>query len=306
MRSTHGHLEQGRPRRRRPDAHRRWARDGARLRGRASISRRSPRSRSSTPMRAASGRVATSRDYLLLAADADTGFVLETPTWRANSDWGDQLGYSPTTCAASPRSRRRSHRAFARTATATAGCSSAAASGHAATATSPVDHHDRGRRPPTTTGRRCVTSPADGADLVTAFTLSYVDEAIGVVAAAAEAGSLRDGFHRRDRRSTAVGRVAGRGDRARRRRRPAPLLRGLWSTARTPTTYSRDCPPTTSRGYRGSARTAPMHLGLSHAELDEAERTRDGASRPTGTSPSATAFRRCAYSAAAAAPTSGT
>lgn len=33
------------------------------------------------------------RSYLDIAAGAGTGFVLETPTWRANADWGARLGY---------------------------------------------------------------------------------------------------------------------------------------------------------------------------------------------------------------------
>lgn len=33
------------------------------------------------------------RDHLRVAADAATGIVLETPTWRANRDWGARLGY---------------------------------------------------------------------------------------------------------------------------------------------------------------------------------------------------------------------
>ncbi len=33
------------------------------------------------------------RDHLRVAADANTGVVLETPTWRANPDWGARLGY---------------------------------------------------------------------------------------------------------------------------------------------------------------------------------------------------------------------
>lgn len=32
-------------------------------------------------------------DHLGIAAAAGTGMVLETPTWRANSDWGGRLGY---------------------------------------------------------------------------------------------------------------------------------------------------------------------------------------------------------------------
>ena len=33
------------------------------------------------------------RDHLQLAADAGIGIVLETPTWRANADWGARLAY---------------------------------------------------------------------------------------------------------------------------------------------------------------------------------------------------------------------
>jgi homocysteine S-methyltransferase len=33
------------------------------------------------------------RDHLRLAATAGAGLVLETPTWRANADWGARLGY---------------------------------------------------------------------------------------------------------------------------------------------------------------------------------------------------------------------
>lgn len=33
------------------------------------------------------------RDHLQLAATAGAGLVLETPTWRANADWGARLGY---------------------------------------------------------------------------------------------------------------------------------------------------------------------------------------------------------------------
>lgn len=33
------------------------------------------------------------RDHVRLAADAGAAIVLETPTWRANPDWGELLGY---------------------------------------------------------------------------------------------------------------------------------------------------------------------------------------------------------------------
>ena len=33
--------------------------------------------------------------YLTIARQRGTGFILDTPTWRANPDWGEKLGYGP-------------------------------------------------------------------------------------------------------------------------------------------------------------------------------------------------------------------
>jgi homocysteine S-methyltransferase len=38
-------------------------------------------------------------DYAAIAARAGVPVMLETPTWRASSDWGDKLGYSPAALA---------------------------------------------------------------------------------------------------------------------------------------------------------------------------------------------------------------
>ena len=35
------------------------------------------------------------RDHLRIAAAAGTGLVLETPTWRANADWGARAATTP-------------------------------------------------------------------------------------------------------------------------------------------------------------------------------------------------------------------
>ena len=34
------------------------------------------------------------REHLAVASEHGTGYVLETPTWRSNPDWGRSLGYS--------------------------------------------------------------------------------------------------------------------------------------------------------------------------------------------------------------------
>src|SRR5690606_42117064 len=31
--------------------------------------------------------------YLKIARDSNTGFILESPTWRANPDWIEKIGY---------------------------------------------------------------------------------------------------------------------------------------------------------------------------------------------------------------------
>ena len=38
--------------------------------------------------------------YLAIAREHGHGFILDTPTWRANPDWGERLGYAPEALAA--------------------------------------------------------------------------------------------------------------------------------------------------------------------------------------------------------------
>lgn len=38
--------------------------------------------------------------YLMIAQSSGTGFILESPTWRASADWGKKLGYSKGALAA--------------------------------------------------------------------------------------------------------------------------------------------------------------------------------------------------------------
>src|SRR5215210_3049379 len=48
------------------------------------------------------GRAALTRyygPYLALAERLGVGMVLDTPTWRANLDWGARLGYDPVSLA---------------------------------------------------------------------------------------------------------------------------------------------------------------------------------------------------------------
>ena len=54
-------------------------------------------------LKTADGREMTRRyyeRYLAIARETGTGFVLETPTWRASPDWGTRLGYDKSAIAA--------------------------------------------------------------------------------------------------------------------------------------------------------------------------------------------------------------
>ncbi|MFB9908511.1 homocysteine S-methyltransferase family protein [Allokutzneria oryzae] len=43
------------------------------------------------------------REHIAVAKNADAGFVLEAPTWRANPDWAARLGYDAASLAAANR-----------------------------------------------------------------------------------------------------------------------------------------------------------------------------------------------------------
>jgi S-methylmethionine-dependent homocysteine/selenocysteine methylase len=126
--------------------------------------------------------------YVALARERGVGFVLESPTWRASPRWAGELGYD-----------REQLDGFNRKAI--------------ALLESIRDEHDAGGSPIVISG--CVGPQDDGynpsellsaeaaqeyhstqigtfadtaADMVTAITMTYTDEAIGIARAAAEAG----------------------------------------------------------------------------------------------------------------------
>ena len=39
------------------------------------------------------------RSFVQIAREQDVGIVLDTPTWRANAEWGERLGYSAAALA---------------------------------------------------------------------------------------------------------------------------------------------------------------------------------------------------------------
>jgi S-methylmethionine-dependent homocysteine/selenocysteine methylase len=127
------------------------------------------------------------RPYLELARDRGVGFLLEAPTWRANRDWGAKLGYSEDALAAANRRAvafmeelRDEHedgRPFV-----ISGCIGPQGDGYDPDELLSADAAEAYHR------AQIDTFADTAADLVTALTITYPQEAIGIVRAAARAG----------------------------------------------------------------------------------------------------------------------
>ena len=124
--------------------------------------------------------------YLALARDSGTGFVLESPTWRASPDWAARLGLS----AEKLDSLNRRAIELMEELRGRAGDVPVVISGC-------VGPHGDGYRPVellSASAARDYHSTQIGtfadtaADMVTAITMTYADEAIGVAQAARDAG----------------------------------------------------------------------------------------------------------------------
>ncbi len=138
-------------------------------------------------LRTAEGR-ATLRDYFLpyieMARKAGLGFVLEAPTWRANPDWAAKMGYTREALAAVNREgidlMAELRLAFEthETPMVISGNIGPRGDGYvAATEMSPeeaAEYHD---------DQVAVFADSD-ADMVAAFTMTNINEALGVVMAA--------------------------------------------------------------------------------------------------------------------------
>ncbi|WP_229425232.1 homocysteine S-methyltransferase family protein [Massilia sp. Se16.2.3] len=134
--------------------------------------------------------------FVRLAQLHRTGLVLETPTWRANPDWGRKLGYNELALAEANRD------AVALVAAVRDACEAAPAPGATPQAGAAIPIVISGKVGPRGdgyhTGERMgaaqahdyhlaqiATFAATDADMVAAFTITYPDEAIGIVDAAA-------------------------------------------------------------------------------------------------------------------------
>ena len=128
------------------------------------------------------------RTYAEIAKRFGTGLVLESATWRANADWGKRLGYTREALAHANRKairlleEIRSELANEKIAVVISGCLGPRGDGY-----SPA-HTMSGRDAETYHAEQVETFADTAADLVTAITMNYVEEAIGIARAAESAG----------------------------------------------------------------------------------------------------------------------
>jgi S-methylmethionine-dependent homocysteine/selenocysteine methylase len=122
--------------------------------------------------------------YLQIAREHRAPFVLCTPTWRSSPDWGRELGYSPEQLAAANRRAvelmheiRAANPDLDITVDAVIGPrADGYVAGEVMTAADAEAYH------------AVQIAALTGADTLTALTLTYADEAIGIVRAARNAG----------------------------------------------------------------------------------------------------------------------
>jgi len=125
--------------------------------------------------------------YAELAKRFNTGLVLETATWRANRDWGDKLGYGKDTLAEANRKavrlieEIRSQYETPSTPIVISGCVGPRGDGYIA------DHVMSGKEAEDYHRTQIETFAGTAADLVTAITMNYSEEAVGLARAARQA-----------------------------------------------------------------------------------------------------------------------
>jgi S-methylmethionine-dependent homocysteine/selenocysteine methylase len=128
------------------------------------------------------------RGFIEVAREEGTGFTLDTPTWRASSGWGEEIGYSPAEIADVNREavefgmEIRAGEEAAETPIAVCGAIGPQGDAYhpekALSAAEAEAYHSGQIR----------TFAEAGVDLVGAYTLCYADEGIGIVAAAGAEG----------------------------------------------------------------------------------------------------------------------
>ena len=126
--------------------------------------------------------------YIEIAVERGFGIVLETATWRANPDWAERIGHSPEQLAALNRRAvglleelRDEHEAPS-TPIVISGCVGPRGDGYVVGKAMSTDEAAAYH------GVQIGTFADTAADLVTAITMTYADEAVGIVHAARKVG----------------------------------------------------------------------------------------------------------------------
>jgi S-methylmethionine-dependent homocysteine/selenocysteine methylase len=128
------------------------------------------------------------RGYIDIARRRGLGFTLDTPTWRANNDWGAKLGYSDDALADVNRDavalglQIRAETETAESPIAVCGTIGPRGDAYHPSTTMSPDEAERYH------SVQIGTFAEAAADMVSAYTLAYADEAVGIVRAAAAAG----------------------------------------------------------------------------------------------------------------------
>jgi homocysteine S-methyltransferase len=118
--------------------------------------------------------------YIEIAEKHGVGIVLDTPTWRANADWGGKLGYGAEALADVNRRAVALLEELRTPEVLVSGCVGPRGDGYQVGEEMTADEAERYHGP------QIETFSATSADLVSALTLTYAAEATGIVRAAGE------------------------------------------------------------------------------------------------------------------------
>ena len=125
--------------------------------------------------------------YIAIAKADELGFILESPTWRANSDWGAKLGYSRAELAEANRQSvemmhvLRSQHQTERSPMVVSGCVGPRGDGYDPGQVMSSEEAEAYH------AEQIAAFAGTKADMVTAITMTNVNEAVGVVHAARNA-----------------------------------------------------------------------------------------------------------------------
>ena len=128
------------------------------------------------------------RRYLEIARGSGAGFILESPTWRASRDWADKLGYSTPELADVNRAsiellaELRASYEMSGLPIVISGCVGPRGDGYKPEARMTVSEAERYH------AEQIRVFAATEADMITAITMNYVEEAVGIVRASDNAG----------------------------------------------------------------------------------------------------------------------